>query len=403
MIGERLRQARLIAMLTLDEVVEQLAKNHVALTKAGLSKYERGGSVPKAQLLLELARVLDTRTEYFLSEPKAVMNWLAFRKTTKLGLREQERIESLAENVVEAHVWLREKLKIKDGGRLPNIQVRNFQAAEDAAIKLRHSWKLDDSPVESVTESAEDQGVIVVLCDDAPASFHGLSGIANKTRSVVVETAQAEDDRRRFNVAHELGHLVMTCKTATDKEQEKFAHRFAAAFIVPAQVAIRELGRRRKHLGLEELSLLKKKHGLSMQAWAYRAADLDIIDRSRLHSLFIEMSARGWRKSEPVNFERHEEPTRLRQMTLRAVAEGIVSRDKAESLCPGCTKGLDEEPEAKRKRKWTAKELLQLTPEERDKVLEAGVPGVARDYGPKGVLRRFDAFDDEDMKDDHAK
>ena len=74
------------------------------------------------------------------------------------------------------------------------------------------------------------------------------------------------------SLAHELGHLVMDCRGVKSKEEEKLAHRFAAAFIVPAAVARRELGPRRRSLNLAELALLKGKHGLSMQGWARRAS-----------------------------------------------------------------------------------------------------------------------------------
>ncbi|PXF55416.1 MAG: hypothetical protein C4B58_15095 [Deltaproteobacteria bacterium] len=62
------------------------------------------------------------------------------------------------------------------------------------------------------------------------------------------------------------------------KEQESLANRFAAAFIVPPAVARQELGEHRRSLSFQELGILKRKHGLSMQAWMRRAFDLGIIN-----------------------------------------------------------------------------------------------------------------------------
>lgn len=144
------------------------------------------------------------------------------------------------------------------------------------------------------------------------------------------------DDRCRFSIAHELGHLMMDCRTVSPKEEEKLANRFAGAFLVPSEVAKQELGEKRKRLDIEELKLLKTKHGLSMLGWVHRAYDLDIIDKGHFNTLYKLFVSRGWRKTEPSAYVGHETPMRLKQMTLRAVAEGIITPGKAASLCPGC-------------------------------------------------------------------
>ena len=56
MIGDRIRQARLAAGMTQDDVVTRLAEAGHPITKAALSKYEKKKSEPKQALLLLLAR-----------------------------------------------------------------------------------------------------------------------------------------------------------------------------------------------------------------------------------------------------------------------------------------------------------------------------------------------------------
>jgi len=53
---------------------------------------------------------------------------------------------------------------------------------------------------------------------------------------VLVKNAAMSGDRQRFNLAHELGHLVIRQKQT--KEDEEIAHRFAAAFLVPDEAAV---------------------------------------------------------------------------------------------------------------------------------------------------------------------
>ncbi len=89
--------------------------------------------------------------------------------------------------------------------------------------------------------------------------------------------------------------------------------------------------------------MLKQKHGLSMQAWIIRAADLGIIRKSHARALFTEMGRRGWRREEPVKFEADERPKKLRQLTMRALAEGLLTRARAERIWPGVTSDIAEE------------------------------------------------------------
>ena len=85
MIADRLKQARIAIGMTQDEVVAALAEQQISLTKGGLSKYERGGSTPKATVLRALARVFGVDASFFLEEPSIQVQWLAFRKASRMG------------------------------------------------------------------------------------------------------------------------------------------------------------------------------------------------------------------------------------------------------------------------------------------------------------------------------
>ena len=147
---------------------------------------------------------------------------------------------------------------------------------------------------------------------------------------VIVVKKDIPVDRQRYNLAHELGHLVLEVKEVVD--EEKAAHRFAGAFLVPSSAARRELGSDRSTLSPGELHILKHKYGLSMQAWIYRAQDLDIISRSTASELFREFRVRGWNREEPGESYPPEEPARLRRNVFHALAENMISRSRAEEL-----------------------------------------------------------------------
>ncbi|MCP3964444.1 MAG: ImmA/IrrE family metallo-endopeptidase [bacterium] len=386
--------------MTQDEVVVALAEREVSLTKAGLSKYERGGSTPKPTVLRELAKVLGVEAAFFLEEPRTEVRWLAFRKAARMGKKRQERVKAFAEAQLEVILALRRALEPgREEDLLPRTRVRNPQDAEKAANALREHWRLGDQPIDSVTAAIEDGGGVVVEAGGEDDLFDGLSGWADEAIPVVVVSSAVSDDRRRFSLSHELGHLFMEVDPKVDESTwEKLAHRFAAAFLVPAATARRELGPRRRHLDLRELAMLKQKHGLSMQAWIIRADNLGIIQPSHTRTLFATMSARGWRREEPVGFEGEERPTKLRQLAVRALAEGLLSRTQAERICPGITREVDEFDEIP-PGAMDARSLLRLPASERDRLMEQAVAVVADEYEDDSDLAGFESLSWEDYFD----
>src|SRR5690606_10969630 len=134
----------------------------------------------------------------------------------------------------------------------------------------------------------------------------------------------------RFNLGHELGHLILDVEEGLDSET--VCHRFVGAFLVPAQAVRFELGSKRTTLDMNELYMLKHKYGLSMQAWIFRAKDLGIISESTATRLFQRFRANGWHRHEPGEAIPAEFPLRMKRLIYRALAEDLISRSRAQEL-----------------------------------------------------------------------
>lgn len=363
MIAERIRQARLAAGFT----QEQLADT-VGMTKQVISKYENDKSEPNASVIMKLARALNQEPGYFLSQPQTKVDWMGYRSRANLGVKAREGIQYRAETYVEQYVSLAEKLAMEHVETLPRGQtVRTVDEAEMLAASVRQAWSLDHVPIDDITRLVEMKGGIVFgEQSDPDTRFDGLSGWISGKRPIVVLNLSMPTDRRRFSLAHELAHLLMDDASNTHKDVEKFANRFAGAFIVSKEAAHQELGFRRNVLNLNELMILKRKYGLSIAGWVYRARDLDIISAMTATLLWQELGELGWRRQEPIELEAEEAPTRLRQMVLRAHAEGIISRTQAEKLCPGCLPPVENEI-------LSPREIMRLPFEERQRLLTESV------------------------------
>jgi len=222
--------------------------------------------------------------------------------------------------------------------KLPRFQIKTVEEAEQAANQLRQIWNLGFDPVEGLSGRFENNDVIVIKLD-GPSGFDGFSCWANGLVPVIAFNRNVPGDRQRFNIAHELGHLVLDLQEST--EIENAAHRFAAAFLVPSEAAFNELGRKRNNLSFNELLILKHKYGLSIQAWIRRTFDLGIIDNMTYSSLFRQLSACGWRTQEPGNIL-NEEPRHLQLLVSRAIAENLITPSYAITLMGEHVQGVNK-------------------------------------------------------------
>jgi len=139
-------------------------------------------------------------------------------------------------------------------------------------------------------------------------------------------------ERQRFTLSHELGHMVLD--PAAKVDEEKAAHRFAGAFLMPAETLRAEIGRHRKSIGWGELFEIKRIFGVSVQALTCRCKDLSILGAPAFRMLFNEFTRRGWRSppyKEPWAMP-GEQSLRFDRLCFRALSEGAISEAKAAEL-----------------------------------------------------------------------
>ncbi len=366
MISVRVKQARLLAGLTQQQLADRLGEQGYRVTKAAISKYENSKSMPPARFLLLASAILDVRSAYFTHQPAKTIEWQAFRRRSQLPQKEQKAVKAYARDIAELQIELKSLLYPKLECALPSVAVSAADEAEAAAGQLREQWDVGNRPLDNLVQMAEDRGVVVISWADKRGGFDGLSGWCDGQAVTVINTSRSAD-RVRFNLAHELGHLVMDTRAVSDKEAERLAHRFAAALLAPAEHARHELGQKRHRLDWDELKMLKRKYGLSMSAWIRRAKDLSIISEGHYTELCKTISARGWRKKEPVEYLGDEEPLRLRQMAQRAVAEGLMSPDRITRVGVECFDNAVDETKSEH---LTVRDLLKMSEDQRNAVMD---------------------------------
>jgi len=354
MIGQRLRIARAAAGFSLRELE---AKIDNIVTAQALSRYEHDEMMPGSRVLIALARALGVSEDYLLGEQNLALEGVEFRKKAEMSAKEEAQVQAHVLHLFERYLSVEELLGLSiewDRPReAPYPVVNQENEADRAARSLRQHWGLGLDPIPKLVELLEERGIKVLSI--VAEKVDGLTAQVRRANGpalpVIVINRSDWAERKRFSLAHELGHMVMGISAAVNCE--KAAHRFAAAFLMPAEALWNEVGRHRTSISLAELLQLKRLFGTSFQAIVYRCKDLGIISESVFRDLFEIFTKRGWRShpyEEPGAMSPElEEPRRLERLCYRAVSEGALSEARTAELLGISVRSLNqrmENPEA---------------------------------------------------------
>jgi Zn-dependent peptidase ImmA (M78 family)/transcriptional regulator with XRE-family HTH domain len=312
--GDRLRQARLYRGWRKVEVA-----NAIDISPAAVGQYESGKSRPSAQVLASLTLHLGFPPAFFERRgggqpaPRIAGDQAHFRKlrsTTKLERdRLLVRLELLAEVLADIETYV----------QLPDIDLPVHVVGEDApdgepervAAEVRDAWGLGRGPIDNVVRLLEAKGVVVVRPHVGSEGVDAFSTWLDKRPVVVLGSDKNDAARARFDAPHELGHLVMHHDAEPGRHiVEKQAHRFAAAFMMPADVITDEFPAR---MSWPAYFKLKERWRVSLQALLYRARTLGALSPDGYRRAQVHISRQGWRNAEPISIGAPERPALMQR------------------------------------------------------------------------------------------
>lgn len=333
MFGERLKLARKRAGLSLRGLAAAI--DH-AVSAQAIGRYERGEMLPGSATALKLAKALNVPLSYLFTPSEIRLEGVEFRKTTATRAQERAMVEAAVLDSLDRYLLVEDLLGIGshmwDKPEGAPFKVSDFEDAEIAAERVRKDWNLGGDAIPNMTELLEEHG-IKVLKLDFPLSVDGLtcwvSPRDQEKVPVIVGSAAKSVERRRFTLAHELGHMVMAIDG--DLDEEKACQRFASALLMPRENVLLEVGQHRHAFSYAEIIEIKRMFGVSAAALIVRLRDLGVITEGTLQTVFRGIG-RTWRKAEPEPLPATEEPRRFQRLVLRALAEDVISLPKAAEL-----------------------------------------------------------------------
>lgn len=335
-VGPRLREAREARQMTAVSLAEITGS-----TPAGISSYEKGRYTPNPDVLDRLCVTLNMKPEFFF-RPIASVEMEALQAVFERS--RTSATKSARQRARHRRSWLRDILKYLEQfvkippHNLPDIGERGKWVAwddadiEDMAGVVRRYWKLGNGPISNVTLLAENNGVVATLMDMGTPKLDAFSmwdPIDQHPYIVLGQNGQSSY-RTRFNICHELGHLILHKYVSEPEFQdrryftllENQADRFASAFLTPAITFAPDVSRPT----LEVFRTLKRKWLTSIKMMVRRAQDLDIVDGEEARRLYISYSKRGWNSAEPFDDDPIEEPRLVRRVFEMVLDNSIVDR-----------------------------------------------------------------------------
>ncbi|MCW4352880.1 ImmA/IrrE family metallo-endopeptidase [Hoyosella sp. YIM 151337] len=297
-LSSRLPMARSLRGLT----AAALAKS-ANVTPEWLSKVERNRTTPSDELVGRLARALDFPVEFFYRDPIKLPSTEAFhfRASSKLAQKDETAARSFASLAAELSEWMDRAYKLPIPG-IPEIQelagAEVDAGPEIAAEALRSYWGLGTAPISNMMTLLESKGARIFSVSGTYQAIDAFSFRYNGSAIIFLNPSKSAE-RLRFDLAHELGHLLMhggSLYESESKLRERQANEFASAFLMPRAGL---LGSLHGNVSLDDLPRLRELWKVSAMAITVRLHQLGVISDWTYRLMCQELSKRGFRRGEP--------------------------------------------------------------------------------------------------------
>lgn len=332
-VPHRLKQARLAKMLNMSALAEA-----TGLTRQAISQFENTklATKPSAENLRLLASQLGV-TERFFTKPLSAMETSiatapSFRSRITSAARAREQARTYLEwmaylvDCFKKYIYLPEL-------KLPYFEIENFENLtehdiENYANETRRAFGLGYGPINNLTLLLENHGILIghhLLNNKLDALSAWFDGCP-----LILINPHASAVRIRYDLAHELGHLILHGNSVDELElNDKSVHKiyerqadyFAGCFLMPK----RTFGNEVYGIDFESLVKLKERWLVSIASIIMRLNSICIISDNQKQRLFTMLNYRNARRHEPLdNLIKKEEPKLFTRIIELLNSENLI-------------------------------------------------------------------------------
>ncbi|HFI0040912.1 TPA: XRE family transcriptional regulator [Streptococcus suis] len=311
--GSRLEELRLLNGLTRADLAKELG-----VTEQAIWQFETGVTLPKLKNKIVMARFFQIEVDYF-----DVVDKNGSFSLSRIAFRNAD-LEA-KKNIHIQMVYL-EKMNqmidyLEDFVSIPNQSI--YRLIDSVQKKLQYNESL-----EHIADYARE--VLAITVDNANLLYSleksgiyiserlingnadAYSAWSRNGRPFIVLGVGKSAVRRNFDLAHELGHLLLHNQVDFEElskeeleEKEKEANQFASYFLLSRKQFLMDfeniVGKRVSNP--DQYILLKKRYNVSIQALEYRAYKLGLLTPQQNSYFYRQISKKGYKTVEPLDLE----------------------------------------------------------------------------------------------------
>ncbi|PWQ94586.1 helix-turn-helix domain-containing protein [Leucothrix arctica] len=291
-----------------------------------LSTFENAGygTPPESETLSKISQALSYPVNFFFSDSvyEIDQTGISFRAMSKLSAAKKNAAVSAIPIALEINKWIENRFNLPEPN-LEDYSADSYADPESSARDLRERWGLGELSISNMVHLLELHGIRVFSLAENCLEVDAYSFWRDEVPFVFLNTMKTPE-RSRFDAAHELGHLVLHKHSSNHGRQaEEQADKFASAFLMPRSAVIAAVP---NSPTLSELIELKKRWKVSLSALVRRCFDLGLASEWHYRQLSIELSGKGYRKSEPNGLRDRET-----SLVIKKVLEKIKSKSLSRS------------------------------------------------------------------------
>ena len=293
----------------------------LGVTQATLSRFEKGVLTVTPEAVSKMANVLNYPASFFEKDICIVGETsLFYRKRASMTVKDLSILESKISILSKGIDELMESINIPEL-RIPSVEPSVDNSPQEIAYKVRNFLDVPAGPIDKIVSLLEKNGVIVMFLNvDDMEKFDGLTMFTMNQAPVIWINRNIPNDRKRFSLAHELGHLVMHLRSdnleKSEEQKELEANEFAGEFLMPKSQCKVDLFK----LKYKDLGMKKYYWKVSKAAIIYRAKELKCISEETARYLYVTLGRYGERKNESVQVP-IDEPQIVKKMYSLHVSE----------------------------------------------------------------------------------
>jgi len=293
----------------------------LGVTQATLSRFEKGVLTVTPEAVSKMANVLNYPASFFEKDICIVGETsLFYRKRASMTVKDLSILESKISILSKGIDELMESINIPEL-RIPSVEPSADNSPQEIAYKVRNFLGVPAGPIDKIVSLLEKNGVIVMFLNvDDMEKFDGLTMFTMNQAPVIWINRNIPNDRKRFSLAHELGHLVMHLRSdnleKSEEQKELEANEFAGEFLMPKSQCKVDLFK----LKYKDLGMKKYYWKVSKAAIIYRAKELKCISEETARYLYVTLGRYGERKNESVQVP-IDEPQIVKKMYSLHVSE----------------------------------------------------------------------------------